>query len=78
MLSSLNLNNKSELDLKEWHSFISSEVRSGNKVLGENLSLPLSMGLTLEAMIHVMRRHKVLNSVIQVIRVGDPGGRVIR
>ena len=42
------------------------QVRAGKGLHGEELALPSAMGLSLDAMIHVMRRRKVLAEVFKV------------
>ena len=44
----------------------SAQVRAGKGLLGEELALPSAMGLSLDAMIHIMRRRKVLAEVFKV------------
>ena len=42
------------------------QVRAGKGLHGEELALPSAMGLSLDAMIHVMRRRKVLAEAFKV------------
>lgn len=51
------------------------QVRAGKGLLGEELALPSAMGLSLDAMIHIMRRRKVLAEIIRVRREAG-GGKV--
>ena len=43
------------------------QVRAGKGLLGEELALPSDLGLSLDAMIHIMRRRKVLAEFFKVV-----------
>ena len=49
MFDVIDFNNNQELDWKEWHNFISTQVHAGKDVLGgSEMVLPSGTGLSLD------------------------------
>ena len=59
------------LTLLKWMHTSLPQVHAGKDVLNSELVLPSGMGLSLGAMIHVMRRRKVMDGIFEVQGGGE-------